>query len=177
MAGVNPIELKYLFEEELMSAFHLAQYNIARIKAEIEDPIMYGFVSKLDYINGLSEQAPGFVWRHQTEEGNSTAVRPYPDRSLLITLSVWESVDAVRDFVYRNQHADMLRQRDEWFEHIEGMYIVLWWVPAGHIPEVEEGVERLEYLRQHGPSPHAFTFLETYPSPDEQPAGCVANPL
>jgi heme-degrading monooxygenase HmoA len=148
--------------------FHLAQYNIARIKAELEDPVMHGFVSKLDYINRLSEQAPGFVWRHQTDEGNSTAVRPYPDRSILITLSVWESVEALHNFTYHKEHADMLRQREQWFEHIEGFYIVLWWVPAGHIPEVEEGVERLEYLQRHGPSPQAFTFLARFPSPEHE---------
>ena len=157
-----------------MPAFNLAQYNVARIKAELDDPVMHGFVSKLDYINGLSEQAPGFVWRHQTAEGNSTAVRPYPDRSILITLSVWESMEAAYSFIYRNQHAEMLRQRDKWFEHIEGFYIVLWWVPAGHIPEVEEGVERLEYLRQHGPSPYAFTFVEKYPSPDHETTSSAA---
>jgi heme-degrading monooxygenase HmoA len=157
-----------------MATYHLAQYNIARIKAELEAPLMHGFVSQLDFINGLSERAPGFVWRHQTEDGNSTAVRPYPDRTLLITLSVWESVESLADFVYRDQHAEMLRQRDEWFTHIEGFYIVLWWIPAGHAVEVEEGVERLEHLRRHGPSPHAFTFQRRFPAPGSDDAGSAA---
>ncbi|MGB0679452.1 MAG: DUF3291 domain-containing protein [Polyangiales bacterium] len=164
-----------------MTAYHLAQYNTARILAELDDPKMRGFVDNLDRINALADKAPGFVWRVQTERGHSVDLRPYPDKKILITLSVWESVAAVRHFTYAaaGEHAGMLRQRDQWFEHPEGEYIALWWIPAGTLPTVPQAVERLEHLRQFGPTPYVFNFKKTFappsdtPSPSTRTAGAV----
>jgi hypothetical protein len=147
--------------------FHLAQANIGRIVAPIDDPVMEGFRSQLDTINGLADRSPGFVWRLQTEDGNSMAIRPYADDDrMAITMSVWTSLDAVRDFVYRSAHVGPLRDRAKWFEPIEGPILVLWWVPVGHIPTVAEAKERLAYLKAHGPTAHAFTFRAPFPAPD-----------
>jgi hypothetical protein len=147
-------------------AHHLAQLNIGRILAPVDDPIMYGFMSKLDEINALAERSPGFVWRLKTDEGNATAIRPYEDNMLLVNMSVWESLDDLRQYVYRSNHADYLRQRKQWFEKFEGPYMVMWWIPAGHIPTVEEAKERLEHLRTHGDSAHAFTFAKPFAAPE-----------
>jgi len=149
-----------------MTRFHLAQVNIGRFRAPIDDAVMEGFRTQLDPINALADRAPGFVWRLQTEDGNATAVRPYADDDrMAINISVWESLDALQQFVYRTAHAGTLRDRSQWFEPIEGPILALWWIPAGHIPTVAEAVERLRILKERGPSPEAFTFRQPFPSP------------
>jgi hypothetical protein len=135
---------------------HLAQLNIGRIRYEIEDPRMADFSDNLAMVNGLAERTPGFVWRYIDDSGNSTSTRPYSDPRIAINLSVWESVEALERFVYQTIHKRFYGRRAEWFEHFAGPYFVMWWVPASHRPDVEEAVARLEHLRQHGPSEHAF---------------------
>jgi len=150
-----------------MPTFHIAQVNIGRVKAPIDDPIMAGFVSQLDAINALADRSPGFVWRLQTDSGNATYFRPYPeDDRILMNMSVWESIEALRDYVYRGAHAEVMRQRRNWFELFSGVYVALWWVPAGHRPGIDEARKRLEHLDAHGPTQFAFTFARTFP-PDE----------
>jgi hypothetical protein len=149
-----------------VTRFHLAQVNIGRLRAPIDDPIMEGFRTQLDPINALADRAAGFVWRLQTEDGNATAVRPYADDDrMAINLSVWESLAALQQFVYRTAHAKTLRDRSQWFEPIEGPILALWWIPAGHTPTVAEAVERLRILKDRGPSLDAFTFRQPFASP------------
>ena len=148
-----------------MSRFHLAQVNIGRLRAPIENPIMEGFRTQLDPINALADRAPGFVWRLQTEDGNATAIRPYQDELMAINMSVWESLEALKQFVYQSAHVGPLRDRKLWFEPIEGPIQALWWIPAGHIPTVDEAKARLVLLKERGPSPDAFTFRVPFPSP------------
>jgi Domain of unknown function (DUF3291) len=97
------------------------------------------------------------VWRLQSDEGNATAIKAFGDDRLIINMSIWESVQALADFVYRSGHLEVLRRRRDWFQQIKP-YMALWWVPAGHIPSLTEAEERLEHLRSHGPTPFAFTF-------------------
>jgi hypothetical protein len=134
---------------------------------------MEGFRSALEPINALADRSPGFVWRLQTEDGNAMAIRPFPDERMAINMSVWESLEALQQFVYRSAHVGPLRDRRQWFEPIEGPILVLWWIPAGHVPTVVEALERLQDLKERGPSPHAFTFRAPFPPPDGQ-AGDVA---
>jgi len=96
------------------------------------------------------------------------AIRPFPDERMAINMSVWESLEALQQFVYRSAHAAPLRDRKEWFEPIEGPILALWWIPAGHIPTVAEALARLQQLKECGPSPDAFTFRKPFPSPDGQ---------
>ena len=149
-----------------MTRFHLAQVNIGLLRAPIEDPIMEGFRSQLDSINALADRSPGFVWRLQTEDGNALAIRPYADERMAINMSVWESFEALQQFVYGSAHVGPLRDRKQWFEPIEGPILVLWWIPAGHIPTVAEAQERLRRLKECGPSSEAFTFRTPFPPPD-----------
>ncbi len=157
-----------------MTRFHLAQANIGRIRAPLEDPIMEGFRSQLDPINALADRSPGFVWRLQTEDGNAMSIRPFADERMAINMSVWESLAALQQFVYQSAHVGPLRDRKQWFEPSEGPILVLWWIPAGHVPTVAEAQERLEHLKERGPSPDAFTFRTPFPSPDGK-SGDVAG--
>jgi len=150
-----------------MPQYHLAQVNIGRIRAELDDPSMHGFVSRLDEINALADSAPGFVWRLQTSAGNATYFRPWEDKRMLLNMSVWESIDSLKHYVYKTSHAELLRHRHEWFEKLSSMIIALWWVPAGHLPGIDEAKKRLAHLEAHGPTQFSFSFKTVFP-PDEQ---------
>lgn len=130
---------------------HLAQLNIGRIRYEVDDARMADFTNNLAMVNGLAERTPGFVLR-------STSTRPYADPRIAINLSVWENVEALERIVYQTIHKRFYGRRAEWFEHFEAPYFVMWWVPAGHRPSVEEAIARLDHLKQHGPSDHAFDW-------------------
>lgn len=142
--------------------WHLAQYNIAWMKAPLDDPLLADFVANLDRVNGIADRSAGFVWRHHTPEGNSTSVRIRGDDRILINFSVWESVEALFDYAFHSGHAEMYRRRREWFEHLAEPYAVLWWIPAGYIPTVDEAEDRLRYLADHGPTSRAFTFTRRF---------------
>jgi hypothetical protein len=149
-----------------MATFHLAQVNIGRMRAALESEVMAGFVARLDEINHLADGSPGFVWRLQTEAGNATYLRPYEDDRILFNLSVWESVEQLKAYVYRTAHAELLRDRRQWFELFDGAQLAMWWVPIGHVPGIDEAKKRLAHLDEHGPSQFAFTFKSIHP-PDE----------
>jgi len=148
-----------------MSGFYLAQYNIAKLVAPLDNPIVKEFVDNLDAVNAQADQSPGFIWRLQTEAGDSTDIEVDGDPMMIVNMSVWESVQDLKDFAYRNpQHAYMFRNRKEWFEP-DGSGMVLWWVPRGHEPSVDEGQERLAFLKEHGASDYAFNFRQVFPPP------------
>jgi heme-degrading monooxygenase HmoA len=151
-----------------MANVQLAQVNIGRIRASLESPAMAGFVTKLEAINALADRADGFVWRLQGGDGDATYLRPFDDERIIVNMSVWESIDALRAYVYHSAHAEVLRQRRDWFEKFDKVYLALWWVPAGHIPTVDEAKMRLASIERHGPTPFAFTFKTIY-----QPADAV----
>ncbi len=150
-----------------MSMYHIAQVNIGRIRAEMDDPIMAGFAGRLEEINALADGSPGFVWRLQGAAGDATYLRPYQDDRTLMNMSVWESIESLRHFVFRTAHVELLRKRQAWFEKFAGTYAALWWVPAGHVPGIDEAKKRLAYLETHGPTQFAFTFATAFP-PDEE---------
>jgi hypothetical protein len=150
-----------------MADYHIAQVNVGRIKGPIDGPVIAGFVARLDEINALADRSPGFVWRLQTPAGNATYLRPYEDDRILVNMSVWQTTNALKQYVYHTVHAELLRQRREWFEMFTGVYMALWWVPAGHFPGVDEAKKRLVHLEKHGPTEFAFTFKKMFP-PDEQ---------
>jgi Domain of unknown function (DUF3291) len=134
---------------------HLAQFNIARIKYPLDDPRMREFVDNVEHVNGLAEQIEGFVWRLQDASGHAMNMRAYDDPRVLPNLTLWENAEALERFVWRTLHSRFYGRREEWFERIETP-LVLWWVPAGHRPNMAEGVERLEHLKTHGASEFAF---------------------
>src|ERR1700682_2002993 len=101
---------------------HLAQVNIGRMKAPLDSAVMEGFVARLDEINALADGSPGFVWRLQTSEGNATYLRPYDDDRILFNLSVWASIEHLKNYVYKTAHAELIRDRKQWFEKFEAAF-------------------------------------------------------
>jgi hypothetical protein len=155
-----------VFREETMSKYQIAQLNIATLKAHIDSPQLADFVANLDRINALAEDSPGFVWRLQTEEGDATGI-DYFGSDKIVNLSLWDSVEALHNYVYRSAHVEIMRRKKEWFHKMGEAYMVLWWVPAGHIPSVEEAAQKLNILREHGPTAEAFTFKKAFLAPSE----------
>lgn len=151
-----------------MSSFQLAQVNIALPRQPLDAPLLADFVAELDPVNARADAADGFVWRLQTEDGDATAIRGFDDDRVVVNMSVWESLEELRGFVYGDPaHLAVMRRRREWFERVE-VFMVLWWVPAGHRPTVAEAEAeaRLARLEAVGPSPEAFTFRRHFPAPD-----------
>jgi hypothetical protein len=146
--------------------FHLAQVNIALPREPLDTPLLADFMAALAPVNAAAEASPGFVWRLATEDGDATAVRAFGDDRLVVNLSVWESLEALRSFVYSQRaHLAVLRRRREWFERLGESSVVLWWVPDGHHPGVEEAEQRLAALRADGPTPAAFSFRQSFAPP------------
>jgi Domain of unknown function (DUF3291) len=146
---------------------HVAQVNVARLRAPLDSPQLADFVAALEPINAIGDASPGFVWRLQTAEGDATAIRVLGDDAIMINLTVWESIEALADFAYGESHRQVMRRRREWFEKMAEAYLALWWVPEGHLPTVTEAEERLLHLRRHGPTRFAFTFRDPFPAPGE----------
>jgi uncharacterized protein DUF3291 len=147
-------------------AHQLAQLNIAFAREPLDAPLLADFLAALEPVNGRADRAPGFVWRMQTVDGDSTGVRGFGgDPRLIINLTVWESIDALRAFVYDDPiHLAVMRRRREWFARLD-LHTALWWVPVGHRPSVSEAEDRLARLATEGPTPMAFGFNREFESP------------
>jgi hypothetical protein len=155
-------------------AWQLAQLNIGTTVAPLDSETLAGFVTALEPINALADRAPGFIWRLQDDAGDATSFRAFGNDTLLVNMSVWASIEALGDFVYRSAHVEVMRRRREWFERLDAAFTVLWWVPAGHRPSLDEAEARLVSLRQCGSTPQGFTFREPFPAPDS-PAVAVES--
>lgn len=151
-----------------MTAWHIAQLNVGRAVAPPGSPELTDFMAALDRINALAESSPGFVWRLKSSSGNATDIQVSEDPRFLVNMSVWNSVEALFEYVYRSVHTEVMKRRREWFEKPTEAHQVLWWVPAGHLPTVTEALGRLQHLRREGPSAQAFGFNRRYPPPGVQ---------
>lgn len=155
----------------MSEAWHLAQINVGRLVAPHGDPAVQPFFDALDRINALADESPGFVWRLKDEGGGpSSSIRVSPDPLFIINISVWTDADALFAYVYRSAHTVEMARRREYFDRFDGAFQALWWIPAGTIPTVSDGLSSLWYLDRYGPSPNAFTFKARFPQPDEKGA-------
>ncbi len=145
---------------------HLAQLNIAKAKAPLDSPVLKDFVDNLDPINALAENSPGFIWRLKGDSGNATEIQFSEDPLMISNMSVWASLDSLKDFIFKTHHLEFLKRKKEWFEKMASAHQVMWWIPEGHIPSLEEANARLRYLDEHGETPYAFTFRKSYQSCD-----------
>lgn len=149
----------------MTSSWHLAQINVAKMIAPPGDPLVQPFIDALDRVNALADASPGFVWRLIGDGNNALDVQPTADPLLFINMSVWEEAESLFEFVYRSSHTPVMGRRREWFERFDGAYMALWWIPAGTIPTINDGLSRLWHLDRFGPTPHAFTFKARFAAP------------
>ena len=138
---------------------HVAQINIGTMLGATDDPIVAEFMENLERINAIADDAPGFVWRLQTESGNATEIQIFPDPLTLVNMSVWESVEALKEYVYRSDHVEFFRRRAEWFAP-DAKRVGLWHIATGQIPALDDAVRRVEFLERNGPTPYAFGFAK-----------------
>lgn len=143
---------------------HLAQLNVATPREPLDSPALADFVARLAEVNANAERAPGFVWRLRDEDGDGAlGQRILGDDSLLVNMSVWESIEALRAYVYRDAgHREALRRRRDWFLPAEPPMTVCWWIEPGTVPTLADAEFRLTLLREHGPSAAAFPFTTTF---------------
>lgn len=149
----------------MTSDWHVAQLNVARAVAPLDDPAMADFMARLDEINGLGDASPGFVWRLKGEGGTSVELKVGDDPLFIVNLTVWESIDDLFAFTYRSEHKTVFARRFDWFERRSRPSACLWWQPAGTVPSVDDAQRRLRHLDTHGPTPEAFTFKQRFPPP------------
>lgn len=149
-----------------MSGYHLAELNLAWMRAPLEDPVMAGFSDNLDRVNAIADRSPGFVWRWITPEGDDSEERIFGPL-MLANVSLWRSLEDLRAFVFAQDHGSFVRNRNQWFHRQDDAYFVLWWVPAGHVPTLEEAQQKLLLLRATGASAAAFNWREPFPAPAE----------
>jgi hypothetical protein len=142
--------------------FQLAQINIAKARGPMDDAVMKEFSDNLDPINQIAESSPGFIWRLKDESGNATDIQSYDDQDIIINISVWECMEALKNFMFKTHHIDFLKRKKEWFYPMSEVTYALWWVPLGHQPNIDEAKSRLLHLQQHGESPQAFSFKNTF---------------
>ncbi|NGN66329.1 DUF3291 domain-containing protein [Streptomyces sp. A7024] len=146
-----------------MSPLQLAQVNISRLRFPLDSPELADFVAGLEPVNATADAADGFVWRLQGDGDDATDVRVFDDEWIIINLTVWRDVDALKAFMYAGQHRELMRRRREWFERVTEPMTALWWVQAGHRPTPADAEKRLVRLREDGPTAYAFTLRDTYP--------------
>ena len=154
---------------------HLVQLNIARLVAPTDDPRVAEFMGALDRINGLGKRSSGFVWMMEGsgEPGTgNTENNVFDDPQFIANLTVWENAESLGNFVWNTIHRQFYERRAEWFEVLGSMHLVMWRVTQGHTPTLEEGLERLEHLRAHGESDHAFGWDHLKPSLNFQAHQC-----
>ncbi len=148
----------------------MAQFNWAQARFPLSDPQMADFVDNLDVLNRLGDESPGCVWRHRDDTGTSVNTRFGEGDDVLVNFTVWTSVEALWEYTYKSGHVDFLRRRREWFhappdnEPIS----VMWWIPAGTPPTLDDARQRLDLLAERGePTVDAFTFRKRFGPPDQ----------
>ncbi|HEX5838148.1 MAG TPA: DUF3291 domain-containing protein [Anaerolineales bacterium] len=146
--------------------FHLAEFNISRLKAPLDSPVMKEFVDFLEPVNRFAEESTGYVWRLVAPDGQASSYLPpaFEDEMIVTNLTVWEDIESLKNFVYQTVHTYFLRSRKKWFEQVSDRQVVLWWIPKGHLPTLEEAKEKLRCLQEIGPGPDAFTFQDLFDS-------------
>lgn len=146
--------------------FWIAEFNVSRLKAPLVSPSMKEFVDFLTPVNRFAEESPGFVWRLTAPDGQAASYLPpvYEDAMIVTNLTVWEDIESLKNFVYQTVHAYFLRSRKKWFEQVVENQVVLWWIPRGSIPSVEDAKEKLRCLQENGIMPDAFTFQKVFDS-------------
>lgn len=149
--------------------FHLAQVNVARMRAPVTDPAMRDFVAGVAGIHRLARSSPGFVWQLHTDDGHGVCVQPADGGPVFVNLTVWRDYDALHEFTYRGSHAGYLKRRARWFRATPQPSTALWWVRAGSTPTVDDALARLRHLRTYGPTPRAFSLRRRF-EPDGRPS-------
>jgi len=160
--GVNTS--KSLENTRTMNNKHLAQFNIIKLKDELNSPMIKEFRDFLAPVNLLAEESEGFIWRLKDESGHSATdiETPYEDKLIFVNMSVWENFTLLKEYTYKTVHSYFLKSRKKWADEMDGYKAVMWYIDKGHIPTIEEAKTKLDVLNQKGSTPEAFSMTEVY---------------
>lgn len=138
----------------------IAQLNIAESLYPMDDTRMAGFTDNIEQVNALADRSSGFIWRlvDDSDQDGALLLRLPGSDTTLVNMSVWTDIESLFAYMYKTVHAKIMRERQQWFSTLTTHHLVLWYVAEGHIPSLEEARERLDHLKQNGPTPYAFTF-------------------
>mmetsp|Transcript_81359 Transcript_81359/g.143589 ORF Transcript_81359/g.143589 Transcript_81359/m.143589 type:complete len:228 (+) Transcript_81359:81-764(+) len=167
--------------KEVAGKYYLAVFNRGLLKAPMSTDVNKEFIASLGPVMAIAESQKGFVWRFRSgtdgpkDESYKEVDSQFPGLALL-NLSLWESVDHLRHFLYKSGHAPYLRRKKEWFYEDNGElppvapasapHHVLWWHPAGaEPPDFHMAMLKCSQLLEHGPSPEAFTVRNPFSPP------------
>lgn len=156
-----------------MNSRHLAQINIGRLRYDFDDPRLRGFIDNLDLVNGLADRSPGFVWRLQGDTSGLITDPAVSGPRMAVNMSVWETPEALSDFVWKTLHKKFYSKKGAWFDPLDTPHFCMWWVPAGHRPTVQEAMDRLAHLATHGESERAFTWASLRDTTAWETARCA----
>ncbi|WP_298346049.1 DUF3291 domain-containing protein [uncultured Algibacter sp.] len=141
--------------------YHLAQVNIAKRLAPMDDPIMQDFINNVEKINAIADEAEGFIWRMQDEDKDLGA-EIFQDDTLLINMSVWESLVSLFNYTYKSGHIEVFKRKKEWFSKMKMVHMAFWYIPEGYEPTFQDAKQRLDYLNKYGDTPYAFSFKSKF---------------
>jgi heme-degrading monooxygenase HmoA len=149
-------------------SYLLAQANVAYALAPVDDPVMADFIARIDELNKLAEQSPGFVWRYLTDSRDPLQ-REFDDPRVLFNMSVWTTVEALHHYTYGTAHAEVYAARRRWFTGekavVGGNAAAMWWISEGRWPTATEAKEKLTLIADRGPTAEAFSFKKRFPPP------------
>ncbi|MCR8546262.1 DUF3291 domain-containing protein [Salipiger sp. P9] len=139
---------------------HLAEFNLGVLKYDWDDPRVKDFVDGLDLVNGIAQRSAGFVWMMSGDEMEAEQLAPEGalggNPRLASTLSVWEDAASLEHFVWNTVHKRFYDRKAEWYDAVDSLRLVMWWVPEGHRPTTAEAMARFRHLETHGDSAFAF---------------------
>jgi len=138
------------------SGHHLAQLNLATAIADLDDPVMAGFTDALAGVNAIAEKSDGFLWRLNDPAADAAVIALLAATSETYTLSLWRDAAALEFFVWNTVHRRFMKARHSWFKPAAAPFLVMWWLPAGTVPDFADALARLERLRHDGPSEAGF---------------------
>ena len=144
---------------------YIVQANFAVWKENIGQGLVQEFTSQIEHVHEEAENAKGYVWRYIDDPDPKRIERVFGIERIIFNMSVWESIDDLKEFTYKNLHSDVMRKRAQWFDHLAQHTLVLWWVKVGHMPTAEEAKARFDMLERLGPTPEAFTFAKPFSCP------------
>ena len=148
-----------------MHTLHLAEVNIAKRLAPMDDPIMQDFVNNVDKMNAIADAAEGFIWRMKDED-KELGAKIFQDDELLINMSVWKDLESLFNYTYKSRHIEVFKRKKEWFSKMKMMHMAFWYVPEGYEPTFQDAKDRLDYLNMYGDTPYAFSFKSKFSTED-----------
>ena len=151
-----------------VSDYHPAQINVGASRATIDDPPVAECADALEEINALADKGPDFVWRLQTEQCNASGTHTSRDEPFTINKSVWETADDLSQYVCRTERVGSLRNRRGCFDRMDELHVSMWWIKAGQVPSIDEGMAGLDRSRRNGAAAQAFSLRKPF---EPAPAG------